>query len=117
MPISKECADFLRSYQNMKFGQKLKATHAREIVAAFFGYKSHAAQLAESAYALSEIGDAAIMVPEVPRIEWRLSRLKGLPSELPIAMKLARILSDFLVSEGWFGGRVWLYETLGNYIV
>lgn len=116
MTISKECTDFLRNHHESEYGQKLKATHAREIVAAFFGYKSHAAQLAEATFPLSEIEDAAVMVPDVPRIEWRLNRLNGLPSNLPSAMELARVLADFLVEEDWFGGKVWLYESLGNYI-
>lgn len=116
MTISKECTDFLRVHHESAYGQKLKATHAREIVAAFFGYKSHAAQLSESSFPLSEIEDAAIMVPDVQRIEWRLRRLNGLPSNLPTAMELARVISDFLVEDDWFGGQVWLYESLGNYI-
>jgi len=48
--LSKLCADFLRaSYKSQTLG-KLKASHARELVAAFFGYKSHAALLAEKNY-------------------------------------------------------------------
>ncbi len=40
--ISKLCADFLRANH-----EGLRASHARELVAAFFGYKSHAALLAD----------------------------------------------------------------------
>ena len=40
MGISKLCSDHIRMLHNMK------ASHAREIVAAFFGHKSHAAYLA-----------------------------------------------------------------------
>ncbi|ARE39221.1 Atc1 protein [Rhodovulum sp. P5] len=117
MSISKLCADHLRQVHERDFGQKLKASHAREIVAAFFGYRSHAAQLAETNYPLSGIEDATVMVPDVSRIEWRLGRLNGLPPNLPSAMELARIITDFLIGENWFGGKVWLYETLGNFVV
>jgi len=117
MTISKLCADHLRDTHESEYGQKLKASHSREIVAAFFGYRSHAAQLAESKYPLSEIEGAAILVPDVQQIERRLTRLNGLPSELPSAMELARILSSYLVSERWFGGKVWLYESLENYVM
>lgn len=117
MSISKLCADHLREYHIVQTGQRLGASHARELVAAYFGYRSHAALLAEPKYLLSEIEVASIMVPDIPRIEWRLGRLNGLPSELPSAMEMARVLSDYLIREDWFGGKVWLYETLGNYIV
>ena len=105
MTISKECADHLRVVHDSNNDQKLKATHAREIVAAYFGYRSHAALLAESEYLLSGIEGAAVMVPDVPLIEWRLGRLKALPSNLPSAMELARNLSDYLVREGRFRGK------------
>lgn len=117
MSISKLCADYLRVSHLAQTGQRLGASHARELVAAFFGYKSHAALLAEPKFALSAIEDASVMVPDVPRIEKRLRRLNGLPSNVLSAMDMARLLSDYLVSEDWFGGHVWLYESLGNYIV
>ncbi|MBU2981024.1 hypothetical protein KO498_04275 [Lentibacter algarum] len=117
MTISKVCTEFLRNHHLSEYGQKLKATHAREIVAAFFGYKSHTGQLAEVDYPLEQIEQAAVMVPDVARIGWRLARLNGLPSNLPSAYELARILAEFLVEEGWFGGNVWLYETVENYVL
>ena len=117
MSISKLCADCLRVSHLAQTGQRLGASHARELVAAFFGYKSHAALLAESKFVLSDIEDASVMVPDVPRIQNRLGRLNGLPSNMLSAMDMARALSDYLVSEDWFGGQVWLYESLGNYIV
>jgi hypothetical protein len=117
MTISKECTDFLRDHHMTSYGQKLKATHAREIVAAFFGYKSHAAQLAETQFPLSEIEVANILAPDVPRIEWRIAHLNGLPSNLPEAYELARVLGEFLVRQDLFQGRIWLYDSLGNYVV
>lgn len=117
MSISKLCADCLRVSHLAQTGQRLGASHARELVAAFFGYKSHAALLAESKFVLSDIEDASVMVPDVPRIQNRLGRLNGLPSNMLSAMDMARALSDYLVSEDWFGGQVWLYESFGNYIV
>lgn len=116
MTISKLCADHLRQSHLADFGQPLKATHAREIVAAFFGYKSHAALLAEANYPLSEIEESAIMIPDVALIDWRLGRLSALPSNIPSAYHLARILADFLRDEGWFGGESWLYDTVETYV-
>lgn len=117
MSISKLCADHLRSVHESDYGQKLKASHAREIVAAFFGYKSHAAQIAETDFPLSKIEEAAVMVPDVDRITRRITRLNDLPSNLPSAYELARILSDYLVDEDWFGGELWLYESVENYVI
>lgn len=117
MTISKDCADFLRQFHTTNFGQKLKATHAREIVAAYFGYKSHAAQLAEARFPVSELDAASILVPDVECLTWRLRRLNGLPSNTPGAYELARMLSDFLVQTGTFTGKVWLYDNLGSYVV
>lgn len=116
MSISKLCADHLRSVHESDYGQKLKASHAREIVAAFFGYRSHAAQIAETDFPLSKIKEAAVMVPDVDRITQRIARLNDLPSNLPSAYELARILSDYLVDEDWFGGELWLYESVENYV-
>jgi len=117
MTISKDCADFLRQFHTTTFAQKLKATHAREIVAAYFGYKSHAAQLAETRFPVSGLDTASILVPDVECLNWRLLRLNGLPANTPNAYELAHILSDFLVQAGTFAGKVWLYDTLGSYVV
>lgn len=117
MKISKDCTDFLRNYHLSTSDQKLKATHAREIVAAFFGYKSHASQLAETQFPLSKIGEASILAPDISRIEWRLARLNGLPANLPGSYDLARVVTNFLVRHNYFQGKVWLYDTLGGYIV
>jgi len=117
MAISKDCADFLRQFHTTTFAQKLKATHAREIVAAYFGYKSHAAQLAETRFPISGLDTASILVPDVECLNWRLHRLNGLPANTRNAYELAHILSDFLVQAGTFAGKVWLYDTLGSYVV
>ena len=38
--IPKLCADSLRAFTKEKYGIKLKAAHAHEIVAAYLGYRS-----------------------------------------------------------------------------
>ena len=45
--IAKLSADSLRSYFIDKYGIKVKSGHAHEIVAAFFGFKSRIAMLAD----------------------------------------------------------------------
>ncbi|MEE9358116.1 hypothetical protein [Candidatus Vondammii sp. HM_W22] len=114
--ISKLCADFLRTSYASKTGAKLKATHTRELIAAFFGYKSHAALISEKSYPLDNLEEAAILVPDIPLLTRRQARLKELPDDLPQSQELASLISTFLSDKGYFGGNVWIYDTLEAYI-
>ena len=60
--ISKICADSLRTFSNEKFDIKLKAAHAHELVAAFFGYSSKNALLADKKYPINNLDQAEIIV-------------------------------------------------------
>lgn len=113
--ISKLCADFLRAHY-AHHTPKLKASHAHEIVAAFFGYKSHAALLRDTNYPLSQLEEANILIPDIPLMNLRIDRLNGLPERLPLSVDIASELADFLNHEGIFNGDIWLYETLETYI-
>ncbi len=115
--LSKYCADFIRASYNHVYGGKLKASHARELVAAFFGYKSHAALIAEKTYPLTRLAEARILVPDIPLLEKRRLCLKGLPEDLPTSQELASELSSFLQDQSYFGGDVWLYESLETYVM
>lgn len=115
--LSKLCADFLRSNYHSNQTGKLKASHSRELVAAFFGYKSHAALTLEKKYPLSALEKAAILIPDIPLIEQRRQCLKELPEDIPATNNLASMLADFLRNEGYFGGNIWLYDTLETYIM
>ncbi len=115
--ISKLCADFLRETYTSQTGNKLKASHARELIAAFFGYKSHAALIARQKYPLDSLEDAGILIPDIPLLDKRKSCLNGLPEDLFPSMELASSLCDFLTDEGLFGGDAWLYESLENYVM
>jgi len=107
--ISKLCADFLRVCY-----PSVKATHAHELVAAFFGYKSHASELAEQAYKLERLEDADLLIPAISRIEQRRGRLEGLPV-LPPSKVIAERLVELLRRERLFHGEVWLVDDLGQY--
>ena len=113
---SKLCADFLRQKHASLSPEKLKASHARELVAAFFGYKSHAALMAEKAYPLQRLEDAYIFIPDLPLLEDRRVKLNNLPANLISSMNIAKLLADFLSGEGLCGGNVWLYDSLESYI-
>lgn len=85
--ITKLCADSLRSHLSTKHGIKLKSGHAHEIVAAFFGYKSRIAMLADSKYPISNLVGAEFILldPQAPLVNQRLKSLTGLTFDaLPI---------------------------------
>ncbi|MEM9709725.1 MAG: hypothetical protein AAF871_13155 [Pseudomonadota bacterium] len=110
MPILNNTVDHLRSTV-----PGLRQAHAYEIVAAYFGYKSNVARQSDSAFPIDNIGDAAIMIPDVAGIKGRLARLNNLPTDMPTAMQIAQSLTDHIVDEGWFAGNVWLYDTIESY--
>ena len=114
--ISKRCADFLRRWHRDTHGEKLKASHARELAAALFGYKSHAAQNAEVEYPLSRLEDAAVLVPDIPLMDARRRQLNGLPGSLPPSHEIATALCRFLEDESLYGGEIWIYDSLENYV-
>lgn len=110
--VSKSCSDYLRE----RFAG-LKASHARELVAAFFGYKSHAALLSDNAHPIKELSDAQILIPDELMIYDRKGCLKDLPDSLPSGMDLAYELADFLQAEQLFEGEVWHCDDIGDYII
>jgi hypothetical protein len=110
---SKYCADHLRAFAGTQ-GVKLKATHARELVAAFFGYKSHASLLAETNYLLSKLAEAQVLVPDIPLMRER-SRGLGLPAGLNQIKHLAAELVQCLKQGRLFASEVWLYDSMEGY--
>jgi hypothetical protein len=114
--ISKACSDHLRSFVAASAGSPLKASHARELVAAFFGYKSHASLLAEKKYAISDLPLAQVLIPDLRLIEVRRKCLSDLPKTLPDSMSLASELSTHLVQQNHFAGKVWLHNSIENFV-
>jgi hypothetical protein len=116
--ISKICADFLRTTTLSKTTEKLKATHAHELVAALFGYRTHAALLADQEYPLDQLEQADIFAPDVSLMNKRREDLGGLPTNLPDSKSLAQEIIDFLTKGGHFSGSIWwISDTLENYII
>jgi hypothetical protein len=62
LDIAKLCVESLRVYARDELGCKLKAAHAHEIVAAFFGYKSRIALLSDAAHPLGNLQEADFIV-------------------------------------------------------
>lgn len=99
MSIAKLCADQLRAISN-NYGVKLKSSHAHELVAAFFGYKSKAALLSDTLASIENIGQAQIFVL-IPSafIEERRKCLIDLPSDLPDTYILGEEMFTFLAAQ------------------
>ena len=116
MSIQKECADRLReTYRNLT-GSKLKSGHARELVAAYFGYGTAAALQAETEYPVEAIETAAILIPDLALMDRRREELNQLPSDLQPVDNLAREISAYLLDEGYFSGKVWYARDLSDEI-
>jgi len=101
--LSKICADSLRTFANNKYDIKLKAAHAHELVAVYFGYSSKNAMLADTNYPISNLNQAEIVVMTTDEmIDSRRSNLQGLPSELPDNYTLGEAVYDCLFSDEWW---------------
>lgn len=98
--IPKMCADSLRTFTKEKLNIKLKAAHAHELVAAYFGYSSKNAMLADNDYPISRIPQAKIVVmAKDSDINERRKKLQGLPPELPNSYALGEPIYTSLFSD------------------
>lgn len=119
--IFKQCADALRTFAKEKYGIKLKATHAHELVAAYFGYKSNNAMLTDTKYSISTLDQAEtiVMVPDA-FIDLRRENLQGLSPELPDSYTLGEAVYVSLFSDEWWASQYppfKSFEKLAKYLV
>ena len=99
--ISKSCADSLRTLAE-NHGTKLKASHAHELVAAYFGYRSKNALLADSKHPIAALAQAELVVTMPDEFfNRRRSSLDGLPSDLPENAVLFETIHRALVANEW----------------
>lgn len=120
MTIQKDCADHLRvTYRNMS-GEKLRSSHAHELVAAYFGYGTAAALQADVTFPLSSLEEAEILIPDIEGINRRRAELSNVPAELPDGRVIAEIISTSLEAAGHFRGEIWdstyLSDDINDYI-
>jgi len=111
--ITKLCADHLRAFSSIN-GIKLKASHAHELVAAFFGYKSRAAMLADTQYPISNLPLAYLIVlrPSDP-IDQRREELQNFPSNLPDSNTLCENVFTRLAHEKLIvATKIWSFHDL-----
>lgn len=116
--ITKLCADSLRSFALDNYGVQLKSAHAHELVAAFFGYHSRAALLADIKSPLSSLrqSEFIVLAPTAP-IDARRKSLVGLSLDLPDNYILAEGVYSALLAEKWILQKVWpTFEGLALYL-
>lgn len=114
LDISKRCADSLRAFSLEKFGVQIKSSHAHELVAAYMGYGSRAAMLADTEHPITNLKQADILVltPTAP-IKERRTQLDGLPTDLPDDIAEGVYLP--LYDEKWILHKIWpTLEYLGK---
>ncbi|MCC6597765.1 MAG: hypothetical protein IT559_03135 [Alphaproteobacteria bacterium] len=106
--ITKICADSLRAFTNDNYGIKLKPSHAHELVAAYLGYKSKAALLADTTAPISNLRQALyiVLAPTAP-IDQRREELEELSSKLPDTYILSEGVYAGLISEKWLLRKPW----------
>ena len=100
--ISKLCADSLRTLASEEYGVKLKSAHAHELVAAYFGYRSKNALLADENHPISALAQAEIvvMMPDEFFNQRRMG-LQELSSDLPDNSILYEAIRSVLVANEW----------------
>ena len=97
--ISKLCADSLRALAKEKYGTKLKSAHAHELIAAYFGYRSKNALLADENYPISALAQSEIVVTMSDEFfNKRRMDLQELSSDLPGNSDLYRAIHSTLVT-------------------
>jgi len=107
--ITKACADSLRTFTQKNYGIQLKSSHAHELVAAYFGYSSRAALIADKECPIGTLSDAELIVLNHPtlRIEQRRKTLTNLPSGLPTSDILAATIYETITANEQLLGKVW----------
>jgi uncharacterized protein YozE (UPF0346 family) len=106
--ITKKCAGSLRSFVQNNYGIQLKSSHAHELVAAYFGYSSRAALLADTSCPITNLRQAefVILTPPAP-IKERCKELKGLPENLPHDLAEGVYLPLYDEEDKWILTKIW----------
>jgi len=109
LDITKACADSLRAFTQNNYGIQLKSSHAHELVAAYFGYASRAALIADKQCPIGNLTDSDVIIlnPSVPLVDQRLKSLENLPLELPPGDILAGGVYAPIFGNEQFSEKIW----------
>lgn len=83
----------------------------------FFGYKSHAALLADKRNSVEFLDVAAVLVPDSSLVDDRRRCLKELSEQLPPSGRLVDDLVQFIQDDELFTGEVWDCFDIGEYVI
>jgi hypothetical protein len=114
MSLLKECADNLRVNYTALTGNRLGASHAHEVAAAYFGFQTAAALRAEKSCPIAALTDADFLIPDLKAMDARIQKIQRLPADLPPIDELATCITDFLLSAKYFNGHVWQERDLSD---
>lgn len=104
--ISKLCADSLRTSVNEKYNIKLQASHAHELVAAYFGYRSRNAMLADKLHPIDDLSNVEIVVLTPDEfIDERRRSLEGLSNNLPDSYVLGEAVYTPLFDDKYWASK------------
>lgn len=108
--ITKICADSMRSFTLNSYGIKLKAAHAHELVAVFFGYQSKNAMLADPLRPLTNLRQAEFIIfdPTPANTGFADQRLKDFQYKYLNAFHLADCFRATLRAEKEFSAKIYL---------
>lgn len=113
--ITKACADYLRDMYDEN--PKLKSSHAHELVAAFFGYSSRAALLADRKFPIENLDMATLFIPDLELLASRMKELEGLPEAVGNIENLAQALIKYIEDQDYFTADVWLTSSLEDFLL
>lgn len=113
--ITQLCAKFLIEVSK-KHGFKLKSTHAYELQAAIFGYKTNTSLLTDKQFQLSNLFQAQVIL-QIPseHIDLRRKNLQALSQELPKSDILTGIIYNYLKSEKLINSEIFQYSRLEEF--
>ena len=106
--ITKLCADSLRSFTNDTYDIKLKASHAHELVAAFLGYKSKAALLADTKHPIGNLQQAEFIVFDPSTTDYANQRYQDFQYGHPTAYQLADCFRSTIRAEKELSEKIYL---------
>lgn len=117
--LIKLCAASLRFFLKKDYHIELKSSYAHEVVAAYFGYKSKAALLADKAAPFSNLREAEhVILVSSFFLEERLKNLENLPTGLPDLYEIGVLVYSPLIDKKILLKTPWpTYEHLARFLV
>ena len=115
--VVKICADTLKNHYRENYGVKLKSSHAHELVASFFGYKSKNAMLSDSNYPPELIcGSEVVICKPVSLLEKRIEVLENFPLSIKPSDVFELIFSQVATKLSEENGHSVLFQDKISYV-